>query len=265
MNKFKTLLLLTIVFSSVSIFAQTESKAQKKARKAAEKQAERERKESERIKNAGPKLSVVDVSDAPQNQTETIDTLLEQNQKPANGSLFTDSAANGNLLVDFKARRVGDLVFVDVVEETSATVESSAKRTRDSGDLGGVVPLINALPVGGAETAGSVVGGLGRRKFEGKGSTERTSEVKARITARVVEVLPNGDLRIAAVKLVKINKETEKIALSGIVRQNDLARDSSIETNFIGDLRVELNGKGIASQDNAPGWLFRLFEKISPF
>jgi flagellar L-ring protein precursor FlgH len=218
-----------------------------------------DKKEKKNKKKDQPKLTVVEVQEAP------IVVPVVVLQKPANGSLFTDNSAGGNLLRDFKARQVGDLVFVDVVEESTATVESSAKRNRDSGSVAGIVPLLNAIPVNGATTAGSVVSELGKRKFEGKGATERTSSVKARITARVIEVLPNGDLRIQAVKLVKINKETEQIAVTGIVRPNDLAADNSIETLFIGDLRVEFNGKGIASADNAPGWLYRLFDKISPF
>ncbi len=206
-----------------------------------------------------PELKVVQVAEKP----PTIPVPAPV--KPSNGSLFTDSAVNANLLRDFKARQVGDLVFVDVVEESTANVTSTAKRDRDSGNLGGIVPLVSSLPVGGASTAGSVLTGLGQRKFEGKGTTTRSSNVKARITARVVEVLPNGDLRIEAVKQVRINKETEQVAVTGIVRPNDLAADNSIETLFIGDLRVEMNGKGIASADNAPGWLFRFFDKISPF
>ncbi len=97
------------------------------------------------------------------------------------------------------------------------------------------------------------------------GSTRRNSNVTARITARVIEVLPNGDLRIQALKQVRINKETELLAVTGIVRKKDIASDNSIQTIEIGDLRVEFNGKGIASRDNAPGWLFRLFDKINPF
>lgn len=214
---------------------------------------------SKKKKKSEPKLSVVEVSEI-QPAPPPVET-----PKPTNGSLYTDSSVNGNLLRDFKARQVGDLVFVDVVETSTANVSSRAERERESGNLGGIVPLINALPVNGATTAGSVANELGRREFEGKGSTARNSSVRARITARVVEVLANGDMRIEAVKVVKINKETEKLAVTGIVRPSDLARDNSIETFFIGDLRVELNGKGIASADNAPGWLFRLFDKISPF
>lgn len=194
-----------------------------------------------------------------------IEPPQPQPARPANGSLFTDDAAATNLLADFKARRVGDLVFVDVIEDSTATVASNAKRGRDSGTLGGIVAAAGALPVPGAAIAAGVAGGLGSRKFEGNGATSRNSNMRARIAARVVAVLPNGDLQIEAEKLVKINREDERLALSGIVRQRDLAADNSVPTTSIGELRVDLNGKGVASADNGPGWLFRLFEKITPF
>ncbi len=210
-------------------------------------------------KTSQPELTVVKIEEtAPQ-------VIAPEPQKPANGSLFTDNSVNGNLLADFKARRVGDLVFVDIVESSEAEVTSGAKRNRDSGAVGGIGTIAGVLPVPGAAIAGTIVGALGKRNYEGNGSTQRNSDVRARITARVVEVLPNGDLRIEALKLVKINKETEQVAVTGIVRQTDLNSDNSIQTVAIGDLRVEFNGKGVASKDNAPGWLFRLFDKISPF
>jgi flagellar L-ring protein precursor FlgH len=242
----KTKTLLIVVILSSLVLAVSGQKAQKK-------------KDKKLKKTDQPVLTVVEVRPTPPVAPPVAV------QKPANGSLFTDNSTNGNLLRDFKAGQVGDLVFIDVVETNTATVTSNAKRARDSGDLAGLVPLVSALPINGAAVAGPVLGGLGQRKFEGNGTTGRTSTLKSRITARVVEVLSNGDLRIEAVKLVKINKETEQLAVTGIVRPNDLAKDNSIETTFIGDLRVEFNGKGVASADNAPGWLFRLFDKINPF
>ncbi len=206
-----------------------------------------------------PKLSVVELDDAPPQ------VIVVAPPRPTNGSLFVDGSVNGNLLRDFKARQTGDLVFIDVIEANTANVSSNAERNRESGNIGGLVPLVAGLPINGAAVAAPVIGELGRREFEGQGSTGRTSIVRSRITARVVEVLPNGDLRVEAVKFVKINKETEVLGVSGIVRQNDLASDNSIPTTLIGDLRVEFNGKGIASADNQPGWLWRLFDKINPF
>lgn len=186
--------------------------------------------------------------------------------RPANGSLFVDNAPGSSLLGDFKASDLGDLVFIDIVEESVAVVSSGAKRSRDTGTLAGVVGgAVGTVPAPGVGVAAGVLGALGTRKFEGKGETGRRSSVSARITARVLEVLPNGDLRVEAQKMVKINKEDELLQLSGIVRRRDVSADNSIPTTMVGDLRVTLNGKGVASADNAPGWLFRLFEKIAPF
>jgi flagellar L-ring protein FlgH len=186
-------------------------------------------------------------------------------QEPANGSLFVPEAPGTSLVTDFKARRLGDLIFIDVDETSLASVSSGATRNRDSGALGGLVGLIAQLPTPAAAAAGGVVGGLGTRKFEGKGSTQRQSTLQARITARVVEVLPNGDLRIEAEKLIKINKEDEKLILSGVVRTKDVSAQNSVASSSLGDLKVAINGKGVASKDNQPGWLFRVLDKISPF
>lgn len=222
-------------------------------------QDEKSEKKEKKKKDSTPQLTVVEMQDVP----PVVEGPVRQ--KPSNGSLFTDDAANASLLADFNARRVGDLVFVDVVESSTANVTSSAKRNRDSGTLGGIVTAAGALPVPGAGVAGTVAGALGTRKYEGNGTTQRNSNIRTRITARVIEVMPNGDMRIEARKLVKINKETEQVAMTGIVRRNDLAADNSIPTVSVGDLRVEFNGKGVASADSAPGWLFRFFDKISPF
>src|SRR6266700_2727504 len=75
-----------------------------------------DKKKSKKQKKSQPDLAVVHVQETP------LAVPVAPPQKPANGSLFTDNTVNGNLLRDFKARQIGDLVFVDVVESTTATV-----------------------------------------------------------------------------------------------------------------------------------------------
>lgn len=185
--------------------------------------------------------------------------------KPDNGSLFSDSARNTEILVDLKPKGIGDIVFIDVSEFNSASVSSSAKHGRESGSLGGVLIAAAPVPPAFVGAAAGATGALSSRKFDGKGSTERSSQLRARIAARVVEVMPNGDLRIEAEKQTKINKETEKLILSGYVRIRDISNDNAIASSLVANLKVTLNGKGIASADNGPGWLIRLIEKYSPF
>jgi len=202
---------------------------------------------------------------APKEPAPVVEVRQVPPPAPANGSLFTDSAANANLVNNFKAQRVGDLVFIDVSEVSTAAVSSNASRSRDSGTVAGLSGAVGALTSPSAAAVSGVIVGLGQRKYEGKGSTARQSSLKSRITARVVEVLPNGDLRISASKLVKINKEDETLSLTGIVRQRDVSAENAVASSAVGDLQLALNGKGVASADNQPGWLFRLIDKISPF
>ncbi len=262
MNKFFATLMLTgLLLTTLHNSAAAQLKLPWTKKKADKARADDKKKVNKKTGAEAPEEVQPQYVQAPPDEA----TIANMQARPANGSLFTADAQGLDLLGDFRARRLGDLVFVDVIEGSTASVSSGAKRSRDSGTLGGLVSAAGALPAPGAAVVAGAVGALGNRKFEGKGNTQRTSDLRSRIAARVIEVLPNGDLRIEALKSVKINQETEKLLLSGIVRQRDLTNENVVPTTAVGDLRVELNGKGVASADNAPGWLFRLFEKITPF
>lgn len=261
MNKIKFYLALAFVgalFMSLAVAAQDQPAA---TNKKTEKRRETKKKPKKEARDEPDPIEPPQFVQAPPDPA----AVARVQARPANGSLFTPDARQADLLADFRARNVGDLVFVDVIEGSSASVTSGAKRARDSGTLGGLVTAAGALPAPGAAVVAGAVGALGNRKFEGKGSTTRETDLKSRIAARVIEVLPNGDMRIEAYKAVRINQETERLLLYGIVRYRDLTSDNVVPSTSVGDLRVELNGKGVASADNAPGWLFRFFEKVTPF
>lgn len=183
----------------------------------------------------------------------------------ASGSLFQSGASNVNMFSDFKAQQVGDVIFIDVTETTSASMSSAARRKRDSGGLAGAIIGAAPLPTSIAGAAVGAAGAISTRSFEGTGSTERQSNLRTRIAAQVIEVMPNGDLRVEARKTVKLNKEDETMTLRGIVRRRDIQADNTVSSLSVGDLKLQLNGKGFTSANANPGWLARLLDKISPF
>lgn len=179
------------------------------------------------------------------------------------GSLFFDGAAKANLFDDFKARNVGDLITIRVVEATTASVKSDASRSRDSGNLINLPAIIDHVSPG--RGIGNLIGGLGEREFKGAGATSRSSQVQLTLSARVLSVLPNGDLVIEGSKVRAINRETEMIVVRGIVRPRDISANNVVLSTAIADMSIQLNGKGVASADNQPGWLYRFLSRISPF
>lgn len=206
-------------------------------------------------------------------------TALAQNnpnarqQPQANGSLFNSSASQalGSLFYDVKARNVGDIVTISVLESTQSSIEASSDSARKSdatfgvanfGGLGRRLMLSSVLP---GVDPNKLVAGNGAHTFSGKGTVARDSKFTTTIAARVKEVLPNGDMVIEASKIVEVNREKQTVTLSGIVRSRDISTDNVVLSSDVADLKVLLSGKGFVADANRPGWLFRILQKLAPF
>jgi flagellar L-ring protein precursor FlgH len=140
--------------------------------------------------------------------------LVQLPVKPAEGSLWSDTAPN--LFGDLKARRVGDTVTVDIVENTSSSLDANTSSSRQSSVDAGVDNLfgyMRALEVTNPNLNRDNKGSLGSKliaanmtnSFTGKGSSDRSSQVTASVGARVVQVLPNGNLVIVGKRETRVN------------------------------------------------------------
>ncbi len=78
--------------------------------------------------------------------------------------------------------------------------------------------------------------------FKGGGSTTRTGSLTAVLTARVVEVLPNGDLVLEGVREIDINGDRQIIVLTGVVRTADIGPGNVVPSTAIGQMRIRYFG-----------------------
>ena len=101
--------------------------------------------------------------------------------------------------------------------------------------------------------------------FNGSGSTTRDESMTAAITARVIEVRPNGNLLIKGTREVKVNNETQFIILSGLIRPVDISPDNTVLSSYIGNAKIEYIGTGSLSDKQRPGWLARAVDFVWPF
>jgi len=99
-------------------------------------------------------------------------------------------------------------------------------------------------------------------KYDGAASTVRAGELKARITVRVVQVRPNGDLMIEGSRTVQVNNEKEEIGLSGVVRPKDVSASNTVYSYLIADAKITYKGKGAVNTGARPGFLTRIFNWI---
>lgn len=191
------------------------------------------------------------------------------------GSLWRNKAS---LYEDKKARRVNDLVTILINETTSAQKKASTTTSRNSSTNYGLDTFfgmntdfnIHNLPIiNGFYKAGNIfspsVSGSARSDFKGDGNTARTGTIAGTITAKVVEVLPNGNLVIESRKEIFVNNEKEILVLRGIIRPDDISQNNTILSQYVADAQIFLVGDGTLGDKQSQGWLVRFLDKIWPF
>lgn len=175
-----------------------------------------------------------------------------------NGSLFSPAGYVG-LASDRRARHVGDLVTVRLVERTRAAKRASAKSSRDSDSD---IRLPEALPFDRVP-AGLLQGGSSQ-SFSGSGSAEQDNQLAGEITVTVMQVLPGGVLLVAGEKRLTLNRGEEQVQLTGRIRVDDLGADNSVVSTRVADARIRYVGTGQVADQSRQGWLARFFAKVTP-
>lgn len=188
---------------------------------------------------------------------------------PESGSLWSDQSDFGNLFTNPKARRVGDIVTVRIVESSSATNKASTQTGRSSSvsaSVDGLFGLENKYSANSPffNPFSTVAGGL-ESGFDGSGTTKRSGDLTAVITARVMDILPNGNLIIMGSREVMVNREKQEITLSGIIRPRDVSAENVVLSTYISDAKIAYSGSGVINDRQRPGWLARAIDLVWPF
>lgn len=187
-------------------------------------------------------------------------------------SLWSPSAALTRAYDDHRARRIGDLVTVVVVETSEASREASTDLSRTSSVDMGIdaalgMPLHMGLPnlyKGGNDFSPEIKASTGN-SFKGDGSTKRKESLKTRIAARVMEILEDGNLMVEGRRQVEVNDEIQYLYVRGIARPVDISPDNMISSSALADAQIIYSGTGAITGEQRPGWLYRMLAAVWPF
>lgn len=181
------------------------------------------------------------------------------------GSLW--QASSPGLAEDLKARRRGDIITILISEQASASKEATTDTKRSSTISGGIPKLLGLEKTGiknWMDLANMLSANLDT-KYSGSGSTTRQETLTATMSAKVVNVTPNGNLMLEGRRNVKVNNEEQIIVLTGTVRSRDVSADNTVSSALVADARINYTGKGIISDRQRPGWLMNFFDRFWPF
>lgn len=205
---------------------------------------------------------------SPKNEpSDNYDVLYARYLEAARSMRGTEATPNvawmAGLGLDPRARNVNDLVTIRVVESITGVGSADSALNKNSNAKAGVAQMFGAESVTPDWLdASNLVGAASETKFKGGGTTSRSGVLTANVTARVVEVLPNGDLVLEGVREVDINGDRQIIVLTGVVRQADIGRGNVVLSPSVGQMRIRYFGRGLIKDNLKPGWIVRILNKI---
>lgn len=171
---------------------------------------------------------------------------------PESGSIY-QSSRNYNFYGDTVALNIGDVLTVTLNESTRASKNAETKIRKDS-EIS--LPEPNIL---GKNDFGIATSIQNDRDFQGKAEADQSNSLAGNITVTVVEVLPNGVLKIRGEKWLSLTNGDEYVRLTGLVRPQDIDPGNMVASSRIANARIAYGGTGDFDQANQMGWLARFF------
>lgn len=179
----------------------------------------------------------------------------------ATGSIY-QAGYDMRLFEDQTARRVGDILTVKLSEQTQARKKADLDASKDNS------VSVSAPTIWGV--AASTLMGKNLETelqtaidYEGEGEATQSNSLTGDLTVSVVQVLPNGNLKIRGEKRVTLNQGDEYIRLSGIVRQRDITTANTVLSTQVADATIMYTGTGAVADASKVGWFARIF--MSPW
>ncbi|MCS6944888.1 MAG: flagellar basal body L-ring protein FlgH [Sutterellaceae bacterium] len=191
----------------------------------------------------------------------TAQPQLPPNDTSATGGIFR-AASYRPLFEDRKPRYVGDILTIQINEKLNASQSANSNTERKAEfEVGfpGVRGILgtNINPLSAKASAGNT--------FDGKGATTSSNLFTGTITVTVVEVLPNGNLRVAGEKQIGVRRNAEVLRFAGVVNPAHIQPGNVVSSTQVADARLDYRGSGYIEEAQIKGWLSRFFDSFSPF
>lgn len=182
-------------------------------------------------------------------------------QSAANaGAIFQASRGYSALHVGARARAVGDMLTIVLVEATT-TQKSTTGQTRRDGSFSITPPASGPLSFLNPDALKAASEGT----FRGQGNAAQQSRLNGAIAVTIAAVYPNGTADVVGEKQLALSQGEEWVQFAGRVRLIDVDASNRLFSNQVANARMIYSGSGAIQEASRPGWLSRFFGMISPF
>ncbi len=191
-------------------------------------------------------------------------------QMTGNPSLWPDESQGAYLFSDYRAFRAMDIITIVINEDTKGNKKAKTDAESKYSLMASISNFLGIETRKWAENnpdlePSSMINAETNAKFNGDTKMERSGSLKAKVSAVIMEVFPNGLMRVEGTKIVSMDTEEEIVVISGLVRARDIDSSNLVDSARIANMRIDLYGQGLLAEHNKPGWGARAFEYIWPF
>jgi flagellar L-ring protein FlgH len=171
---------------------------------------------------------------------------------------------------DQRASKVGDLitVVVNIADQAQFNNDTTAQRNgSESMGMPNFFGLEAQIPkiLNKATNVSSLVSTNSANSNVAKGEIQRNESVTLRVAGVVTQVLPNGNLVVAARQEVRVNAELRELRVSGVVQPADIASDNTIQHDRMAEARISYGGEGTLTDLQQPRWGQQAEDILLPF
>lgn len=189
--------------------------------------------------------------------------------KAEEGSLWTESVETA-LYTEFRARRVGDIVTVRIVEDPKAELNANTKTSRQSNvqarmEFLGLMKKLSEQVTWLPQYPDNLIEADISSSHDGSGKSTREGSVKAYVACVVERIFPNGYLYIRGKREIWVNNEKQYLLLSGTIRPEDINSRNEVASTYVADAEIVYAGVGPVADKQQPGWLGRIVDYVWPF
>ncbi|TWT33327.1 flagellar basal body L-ring protein FlgH [Blastopirellula retiformator] len=162
--------------------------------------------------------------------------------------------------------QVQDIVHIRVDEAAEMESEGQLNRRKQSNFnaiLSNWVHLENLkaiVPDAQNEGSPQITGQLNSNN-RSQGTLETLEEVRFRVAATVLEILPNGTLKLEAQKEIEVNNEVWTYYLRGICRVEDIDPNNVVLSERLANLSITKRESGNVRDSYRRGWLLLMWDE----
>jgi len=189
--------------------------------------------------------------------------VAQDNSRQATGAIYVGRQSD-SWFGRGRNFQVGDVITVLLSESTQAArTQNNALSRKSSNDA---VPtglqgklMSNGGLFGGTNLFGATIANTGA------GSADQQASLTGSVAVSVVSVMANGNLVLRGEKQLALTEGSEIIQVAGIIRQEDVAPNNTVQSRRLANAQITYRGTGDMAATAQAGWGTSGLLKLWPF